>query len=98
MGLAARYVSGYLETAPPPGEERLVGPTRPTPGCRSTCPAGAARPRPHQRQDRRVDVRDHGLGRDYADVSPLKGIVFGGGDFHTLDVAVDVSRVAPGDG
>ena len=25
MGLAARYVSGYLETAPPPGEERLIG-------------------------------------------------------------------------
>ena len=32
-------------------------------------------------------------GRDYGDVSPLKGIVFGGGDFHTLDVTVDVARV-----
>ena len=30
-------------------------------------------------------------GRDYADVSPLKGIVFGGGDSHTLDVSVDVA-------
>jgi transglutaminase-like putative cysteine protease len=31
-------------------------------------------------------------GRDYADVSPLKGIVFGGGDSHMLDVSVDVTR------
>jgi len=35
-------------------------------------------------------------GRDYADVSPLKGIVFGGGDSHLLDVAVDV-RPVPAD-
>ena len=31
-------------------------------------------------------------GRDYGDVSPLKGIVFGGGISHTMDVSVDVSR------
>jgi len=35
-------------------------------------------------------------GRDYADVSPLKGIVFGGGASHALDVAVDVRRVESG--
>ena len=34
-------------------------------------------------------------GRDYSDVSPLKGIVFGGGSTHTLDVSVDVSRSVP---
>ena len=34
-------------------------------------------------------------GRDYADVSPLKGIVFGGGDSHTLHVSVDVTRSVP---
>ena len=35
-------------------------------------------------------------GRDYGDVSPLKGIVFGGGDSHLLDVAVDVARIPDG--
>jgi transglutaminase-like putative cysteine protease len=32
-------------------------------------------------------------GRDYSDVAPLKGIVFGGGEEHKLDVAVDVERI-----
>jgi len=99
MGLAARYVSGYLETAPPPGTERLVGADAshawlsvfvPDWGWFDLDPTN----------DRIVghDYVTTAWGRDYADVSPLKGIVFGGGGSHTLDVAVDVARVDGADG
>ena len=93
MGLAARYVSGYLETAPPPGEDRLVG-----------ADASHAWPSVYIPEWGWLDVdptNDQVVGstyvttawgRDYSDVSPLKGIVFGGGDSHSLDVSVDVSR------
>jgi transglutaminase-like putative cysteine protease len=95
MGLAARYVSGYLETAPPPGEERLVG-----------ADASHAWPSIYIPSWGWLDVDPTNdkivgstyvttaWGRDYSDVSPLKGIVFGGGNSHTLDVSVDVSRSA----
>jgi transglutaminase-like putative cysteine protease len=98
MGLSARYVSGYLETAPPLGEERLIG-------------ADASHAWPAvfipERGWLDVDPTNDQIvgssyvttawGRDYSDVSPLKGIVFGGGDSHTLDVSVDVSRCVPVD-
>ncbi len=96
VGLAARYVSGYLETAPPPGEDRLVG--------ADASHAWAAVYIPgwgwldiDPTNDRMVGSSYVTIawGRDYSDVSPLKGIVFGGGDAHTLEVSVDVSRVHP---
>ncbi len=95
MGLAARYVSGYLETAPAPGGDRLVGadashawPSVYVPGW------GWLDVDPTNNEIVGPTYVTTAWGRDYADVSPLKGIVFGGGDSHTLDVAVDVSRVA----
>ena len=95
MGLAARYVSGYLETAPAPGGDRLVGadashawPSVYVPGW------GWLDVDPTNNEIVGSTYVTTAWGRDYADVSPLKGIVFGGGDSHTLDVAVDVSRVA----
>jgi len=95
MGLAARYVSGYLETAPAPGGERLVGtdashawPSVYVPGW------GWLDVDPTNNEIVGPTYVTTAWGRDYADVSPLKGIVFGGGDSHTLDVAVDVSRIA----
>jgi transglutaminase-like putative cysteine protease len=96
MGLAARYVSGYLETAPPPGEERLIGadashawPSVFIPGW------GWLDVDPTNDQMVGSSYVTTAWGRDYSDVSPLKGIVFGGGDSHTLDVSVDVSRSVP---
>jgi transglutaminase-like putative cysteine protease len=93
MGLAARYVSGYLETAPPPGEERLIGadashawPSVFVPGW------GWLDVDPTNDQIVGSTYVTTAWGRDYSDVSPLKGIVFGGGDSHTLDVSVDVTR------
>jgi transglutaminase-like putative cysteine protease len=90
QGLAARYVSGYIETAPPPGKERLIGADashawfsvfHPGIGWLDFDPTNNQLP-----ADRHITVA---WGRDYADVTPLRGISFGGGE-HKLKVAVDV--------
>jgi transglutaminase-like putative cysteine protease len=93
MGLAARYVSGYLETAPPEGQTRAVGadashawPSVFVPGW------GWLDVDPTNDQIVGSTYVTTAWGRDYADVTPLKGIVFGGGDSHTLAVSVDVLR------
>ena len=94
MGLAARYVSGYLETAPPPGVERLVGADASHAWLSVFVPGwGWLDLDPTNDKIVGSTYVTTAWGRDYADVSPLKGIVFGGGDFHTLDVAVDVARI-----
>jgi transglutaminase-like putative cysteine protease len=94
MGFAARYVSGYLETLPPPGREKLVGSDAshawfavysPGEGWFEFDPTNDL-----------VAGHQHivtAWGRDYADVAPLRGVVFGGGEKHRLRVSVDVSRV-----
>jgi transglutaminase-like putative cysteine protease len=92
VGLAARYVSGYLETRPPPGEEKLQGADAshawfavfdPDQGWMDFDPTNNLIP-----MDRHITLA---WGRDYADVSPLKGVLFGGGASHGLNVAVDVT-------
>lgn len=93
LGLAARYVSGYLETTPPPGQERLEGADAshawiavflPQVGWFDFDPTnGCATGLSH------LTVA---WGRDYADVAPLKGVIYGGG-VHDLDVAVTVRRL-----
>jgi transglutaminase-like putative cysteine protease len=94
MGLAARYVSGYLETAPPPGTERLVGGDASHAWLSVFVPGwGWLDLDPTNDKIVGSDYVTTAWGRDYADVSPLKGIVFGGGDSHMLDVAVDVARI-----
>jgi transglutaminase-like putative cysteine protease len=92
-GIAARYISGYVETLPEPGKQRLVGADAShawfsvyIPGMdwldfdptNNTVPL-----------DQHITLA---WGRDYADVTPLKGIAFGGGQ-HTLSVSVDVLRL-----
>ena len=93
QGLAARYVSGYIETDPPPGREKLVGADashawfsvfQPGNGWLDFDPTNNQRP-----GERHITVA---WGRDYADVPPLRGIAYGGGE-HELKVAVDVRRV-----
>ena len=93
LGLAARYVSGYIETVPPPGKERLVGADashawfsvfHPGAGWVDFDPTNNQLP-----ADRHVTVA---WGRDYADVTPLRGVSFGGGD-HKLKVSVDVLAI-----
>ncbi|WP_129140342.1 transglutaminase family protein [Modicisalibacter coralii] len=90
QGLAARYVSGYLETLPPPGQAKLVGADAshawlavflPGWGWLELDPTNGSLP-----GEQHIVI---GWGRDYADVPPLNGVMSGGGE-HTLDVAVDV--------
>lgn len=94
FGLPARYVSGYLETEPPPGLTRLQGADVshawfavhvPDTGWVDFDPTNDLLP-----ADRHVTTA---WGRDYADVAPLKGVIFGGGP-HTLEVSVDMQRLA----
>ncbi len=93
QGLAARYVSGYLETLPPPGKPKLEG-----------ADASHAWVALYVPGEGWVDLDPTNnifageahitlaWGRDYSDVAPVKGVVMGGG-LHTLAVEVDVARM-----
>jgi transglutaminase-like putative cysteine protease len=94
LGLAARYVSGYIETFPPPGQERLVGADASHAWASVYLPGwGWVDVDPTNDQFVAESYITTGWGRDYWDVSPLRGSVEGGGGSHRLDVAVDVTRV-----
>ncbi len=94
LGLAARYVSGYLETRPPPGQERLVGADASHAWASVYIPGwGWFDIDPTNDQIARDSYVTVGWGRDYWDVSPLRGSVEGGGGSHTLEVEVDVDRL-----
>jgi transglutaminase-like putative cysteine protease len=93
LGLAARYVSGYLRTLPPPGRSRLVGADASHAWCSAWCPgAGWVDFDPTNNcvpSDGHITVA---WGRDYSDVSPVHGVLLGGAR-HTLHVGVDVMPV-----
>jgi transglutaminase-like putative cysteine protease len=94
LGLAARYVSGYIETFPPPGQERLVGADASHAWASVYLPGwGWVDVDPTNDQFVAESYITTAWGRDYWDVSPLRGSVEGGGGSHHLDVAVDVTRV-----
>lgn len=97
VGLAARYVSGYLETVPPPGQPRLEGADATHAWVSVLLPGGWVDLDPTN--DQLVDDRyvTTAWGRDYTDVPPLKGVVFGSGTAHELRVSVDVERVVEPD-
>lgn len=93
MGLPARYVSGYIETFPPPGKKKLFGTDAshawfsiyiPDFGWVDFDPTNNQIPK-----NQHIIVA---YGRDYYDVSPLKGVIYGSGD-STLDVSVDIRPV-----
>jgi transglutaminase-like putative cysteine protease len=90
LHLAARYVSGYLRTYPPPGQARLVGADASHAWVSAYCPGiGWLDMDP---TNNIVPSNGHvtlAWGRDYGDVSPLRGLILGGGS-HTLRVAVDM--------
>jgi transglutaminase-like putative cysteine protease len=93
LGIAARYVSGYLLTRPPEGRERLVGADASHAWLSVWCPhVGWVDIDPTNNvvpSDEHVSLA---WGRDYGDVSPTTGVIVGGGR-HTVSVAVDVVRV-----
>jgi transglutaminase-like putative cysteine protease len=90
LNLAARYVSGYLRTYPPPGKPRLVGADASHAWVSAYCPGiGWLDMDPTNNlvpSDGHVTLA---WGRDYGDVSPLRGLILGGGS-HLLRVAVDM--------
>ena len=90
-GLPARYVSGYIETQAPPGLDKLRGADAshawfavydPNSGWLDYDPTNNQVP-----IDRHITTA---WGRDYSDVTPLKGVIYGGGSHHRAEVAVDV--------
>lgn len=96
-GLAARYVSGYIETTPPPGQTKLEGSDASHAWVSVLAPDGHwvdLDPTNDHLCDCRYVVT--AWGRDYQDVSPLKGLIFTEDDVptsSTLSVGVDVRRV-----
>jgi transglutaminase-like putative cysteine protease len=91
LGFAARYVSGYLETLPPPGQEKLIGSDAshawfavysPGEGWFEFDPTNDNMP-----AEQHITTA---IGRDYSDVTPLRGVIFDGGTQQQLDVSVDV--------
>lgn len=94
LGLAARYVSGYLETLPPPGKEKLRGADASHAWLAVYVPEqGWVDFDPTNNQIPWTQHITTAWGRDYGDVTPLKGIIFGGGE-HQLAVSVDVERLS----
>ncbi|MGD9420280.1 MAG: transglutaminase family protein [Verrucomicrobiota bacterium JB025] len=91
IGVPARYVSGYLETKPPEGQERLIGADAShawvsvfcgeEAGWIDTDPTNDVLP-----GERHITVA---WGRDFSDVSPLRGVTLGAGG-QRLEVGVDV--------
>jgi transglutaminase-like putative cysteine protease len=98
MGVPARYVSGYLLTQPPPGRPRLIGSDASHAWASVYLPgehAGTGRWIDYDPTNDRAPGEDYvtlAIGRDFLDVSPLRGVIRGGAR-HVLDVAVTVEPV-----
>ena len=93
LGLAARYVSGYLRTIPEPGRERLVGAD--ASHAWLSVFAGDAGWIDFDPTNNVVPSQEHitlAIGRDYGDVCPIQGVFVGGGN-HAMSVSVDVSAI-----
>ena len=91
FGIPARYVSGYLETSPPPGRPKLQGSDASHAWVSAMAPDGTwidFDPTNDHFADSRYVVT--AWGRDFADVSPLRGIVTGQPTGSRLEVGVDV--------
>ena len=90
LGLAARYVSGYLLTEPPAGQPRLVGSDASHAWVRVWCPVnGWIEFDPTNDCLAGSGHVTLAIGRDYGDVTPVRGVIRGGGR-HALAVRVSV--------
>jgi transglutaminase-like putative cysteine protease len=93
IGLPARYVSGYLLTHPPPGQAKLQGADESHAWLSVWCPElGWVDFDPTNNLIPNLEHITVGWGRDYGDVSPVNGFIFGGGQ-HDVTVSVDVIPV-----
>jgi transglutaminase-like putative cysteine protease len=90
LGLPARYVSGYLRNDPPPGQPRLIGADASHAWVSVHCPeSGWIDLDPTNNVLADMDHVTLAIGRDYSDVSLLRGMILGGGA-HRVEVAVSV--------
>ena len=96
MGLPARYVSGYMLTQPAPGQPRLIGCDASHAWASVYCPEDQNQPGqwfdfdPTNNRTPAEDYVTLATGRDFLDVSPLRGVIRGGAQ-HALTVAVTVT-------
>lgn len=91
LGLPARYMSGYIRTTPPPGQPRLVGADASHAWVSVYC--GAAKWVDLDPTNNVVVGDGHvtlAWGRDFSDVTPMRGVILGGGE-QELDVRVTVT-------
>jgi transglutaminase-like putative cysteine protease len=93
VGIPARYVSGYIETLPKPGEKKLVGADATHAWIAYYCPEeGWVEFDPTNNTQANSQHIVTAFGRDYLDVTPVRGVIFGGGSSPILEVSVDVAR------
>ena len=92
LGLACRYISGYLATYPPPGKERMIG-VDASHAWAAVRLADGSWLAFDPTNDTMVDARYTTVawGRDYDDVPPLRGVIYTDADKNEMDVAVDVA-------
>jgi transglutaminase-like putative cysteine protease len=93
LGLPARYVSGYLRTRPPEGKEKLVGADASHAWFSIFCPRNGWKD--FDPTNNLQVSREHittAYGRDFSDVSPVAGILTGGGQ-HEVKVSVNVEEI-----
>jgi transglutaminase-like putative cysteine protease len=93
LGFPARYISGYLETQPAPGVKKLVGADASHAWFAVFAGDGWFEFDP---TNDKLAGNQHivtAWGRDYSDVTPLRGVVFGGSKENRLNVSVNVQRL-----
>lgn len=91
-GIPARYMSGYLLTQPPPGQARLIGADASHAWISVYCPGMGHDWVDFDPTNNLLPDTQHitlAWGRDFGDVSPLRGVILGGGS-HEPEVAVTV--------
>jgi len=85
LGFPARYVSGYLETLPAPGQEKLIGADATHAWFAVYSPGeGWFEFDPTNNNMAGTQHIVTAWGRDYSDVTPLRGVIFGGGETHKM--------------
>ncbi len=92
LGIPCRYVSGYILTVPAPGKERLIGADASHAWVSVYCPSiGWVDFDPTNACMVNLEHLTLGWGRDFSDVTPVRGVMLGGGGAQQLEVSVTVT-------
>lgn len=97
LRLPARYVSGYILTRPPEGRDKLIGADASHAWLAVWCPNyGWVDLDPTNDVVVSLEHITLAWGREYSDISPVNGAIFGGGA-HSIQVGVDVTPLSRND-